>query len=135
MTNGNSHGPEDRSVPRYAAWLHILPFLCIIPAVATGGVLAGLPLLAAWVMWFIKREGSVFVDDHGRESMNFQLSLLIYSLLALIPTLMSCGIGGIVLYPALGALALAGAILGTRAAYQGKVYRYPMTVRFIKPGM
>jgi uncharacterized Tic20 family protein len=67
--------------------------------------------------------------------MNFQLSLLIYSLLALIPTLMSCGVGALLLYPALGALAVAGAILGTRAAFQGKVYRYPMTLRFIKPGM
>jgi hypothetical protein len=113
----------------------MLPCLCIVPAVLTGGVLAALPLLAAWVMWFIKREGSVFIDDHGRESMNFQLTLLIYAVLALIPSLMSCGAGFFVLYPGLGALAIAGAILGTRAAYQGKVYRYPVTLRFIKPGM
>ncbi len=115
--------------------VHLLPNLCILVVVLSAGAAFALPLLAAWLLWIIKREHSVFIDDHGRESMNFQLTLLIYFVVAIIPTLMTCTFGGLVLYPAIGALALAGTILATRAAWQGRVYRYPITLRFIKPGM
>ena len=89
------------------------------------------PVIPALVMWLIKRDQSPFVDDHGREAINFQLSLLIYALV-LVPlvTVVTCGIG-IVLWLAVWALGIVGMILAAVAAHRGQYYRYPATIRFL----
>ncbi|CAG0962470.1 hypothetical protein PHYC_00802 [Phycisphaerales bacterium] len=89
-----------------------------------------LPVVAPLILWLIKREKSPYVDDHGKEAMNFQISLVIYFLASalLIP---ACGVGGI-LIAAVYVLGLVGMILASIAAYQGRYYRYPATIRLIK---
>ena len=88
-----------------------------------------IPVAPAVVMWLIKREKSPFVDDHGREAINFQISLLLYYILGglLVP---ACGLG-LVLIIAAYALGIVGMILASVAANKGEYYRYPATVRFL----
>ncbi len=94
--------------------------------------LLGIPIIPCLIMWLMKREQSVFVDDHGREALNFQISLLIYSLacaplaatVICIPLVVVVGIGVVV-------LGLVGMIQAASAAHHGRFYRYPMTIRLL----
>ena len=90
----------------------------------------GVPLAAAIIMWIAKRKQSPFLDDHGREAVNFQISLLIYAI-ALVPLgLLTCTIGWL-LYLPLYALAIYGCIMASIAANRGEYYRYPATIRLL----
>jgi uncharacterized Tic20 family protein len=88
-----------------------------------------MPVIPALVMWLIKRDRSPFVDDHGREAINFQLSLVIYMILGgiLIP---ACGVGFAVMAGAY-ILGIVGMILASIAGHRGEYYRYPATIRFL----
>ncbi len=83
------------------------------------------------VMWVIKKDESPFLDDHGREALNFQITLVIFSILIVPIGLVTCG-AGFFLYIPLYILALIGMIFAAIAANRGEFYRYPMTIRFLK---
>jgi uncharacterized Tic20 family protein len=90
-----------------------------------------LPVLPALVLWLIKRDRSPFVDDHGREAVNFQLSLVLYALVAVpLAGLVTCGLGFLLWLPVY-ALGMVGMILASIAAHKGQYYRYPATIRFL----
>jgi uncharacterized Tic20 family protein len=92
----------------------------------------GLPIVPTLVMWLIKKNESGFAGDHGKESLNFQISVAIYYLIALLLT--STGIGaciGMPMFIGIAVLALIGVILSSVAANQGRYYRYPMCLRLI----
>ena len=81
------------------------------------------------IIWFIKRGESPFVDEHGKESLNFQISLTIYGIIAAIFWFVPMG------YLLAIALVVADIVLiikATAAANRGEAYRYPFTIRFIK---
>jgi uncharacterized protein len=73
------------------------------------------------VIWMIKKDESRFVDRHGKEALNFSISMLIY-------VLVTCGCAGILLMP----FSLYWCIMAGMAANRGEYYSYPMTIRFIK---
>lgn len=90
---------------------------------AIGGIVGPL------AVWLVKRNECPFVDDQGKESLNFQLSMLIYHLIAVIGILCVIGI------PVLICLTIANVVLVIIASVQannGVYYRYPLTIRFIK---
>jgi len=78
------------------------------------------------ILWLIKRHDSAFLDDHGREALNFQISMaLYYPLLAL-----SCvGIPLMILLPFVQIIA---PIVMAVRANGGEYVRYPITIRFLK---
>lgn len=113
--------------------------------VGLANIASGIPLIgliATLIMWQIKKAQSPFLDDHGREAMNFQISLVIYSVGGIIAAVLfgiiTIGIG-FVLFPFLAILGTAalviiqliGCIRGAIAANRGEYYRYPMTIRVI----
>jgi uncharacterized Tic20 family protein len=88
-----------------------------------------MPVVPALVMWLVKRDRSPFVDDHGREAINFQVSLVLYGLAA-VPLMLFCGLGAVVLIGAY-VLGIVGMILAAIAAQRGEYFRYPATIRFL----
>jgi uncharacterized protein len=104
--------PDDRS----------MAFICHL----VGGILG--PLIPL-IVWLIKKDQSKFVDDQGKEALNFQLTLLLAHLI-LVPCI--CIPFGIFLHPALRILSVIFGIIGGVAVQQGQVYRYPITFRMIK---
>ncbi len=88
-------------------------------------LLSFIPLLAIWLM---KKDESYFVDDHGRETLNFQISMFLWHIAA--GLLVFCGIG-IILAPVLGIFSLIICIINAVRANQGQYVRYPITIRFI----
>lgn len=92
------------------------------------------PFVPALGLWLWRRRRSAFLDDHGREAMNFQLSLLIYAGFSLlIINVATCGVGVLVVTPMLVALGLVGMALSMRRAWRGEVARCPMCLRLIEP--
>ncbi len=92
-------------------------------------------LLFPLILWFVKRDESAFIDEVGKEVVNFQLSLVIYYLVGLVVGILTLGIGLILLIPlwlALSVLTLVFAIIGAVKAMNGEVYRYPLNLRLIK---
>ncbi|MBK9188421.1 MAG: DUF4870 domain-containing protein [Phycisphaerales bacterium] len=94
-------------------------------------LLAGqvVPVVPSLILWLVKRDESAFIDDHGKESVNFQISLLIYVIIGMILT-PACGIG-MVLLAGVYVLAIVTMIMGSIAASNGRYYRYPMCIRMI----
>ena len=80
-------------------------------------------------IWLLKRNESPEIDAHGKESLNFQLSMLIYNVIAAILILVLIGIPLLIL---LYVLNIVFVIVASIQAGDGKLYRYPMTIRFIK---
>lgn len=101
-------------------------------------------LVAAWfamgflcplVIWLIYRSKSEFVRRHSLESLNFQLSLLIYTAIAVVLILVTFGLGILIIIPLIliGAVAaLVVIILATIAASSGNEYRYPLCIRLVR---
>ena len=87
------------------------------------------PVVPALVMWLIKKDESAFIKDHGREVVNFHITLVIYGLISL-PLVYACGIGLVFLLAAY-VLGIVGMILGAVAANKGRFYRYPACLRLI----
>src|SRR6202048_2011547 len=80
------------------------------------------------VVWLAKRTDSPEIDAHGKESINFQLSMLIYNVIAGILCLVLIGIPILILLHILNVVFV---IVASIQASEGKLYRYPFTIRLI----
>jgi uncharacterized Tic20 family protein len=80
------------------------------------------------IVWLTKRGDSPEIDAHGKESLNFQLSMLIYNVISAILCLV---IVGFFLLGLLYILNIVFVIIASVQASEGKLYRYPFTIRFI----
>ena len=85
-------------------------------------------LLGPLVVWLIKRADSPEIDAAGKESLNFQISMLIYDIIAGILCLVLIGIPILI---ALWILNTVFVIIASVKTSQGEFYRYPFTIRLI----
>src|SRR4030095_4613838 len=106
----------------------------------TWGMLAHLSALAGYVIpfgnivgplviWLLKKDQSSFVDDQGKEALNFQISLNIYFIISGILILLLVGIPLLIVLPIFGLIMI---IIAAIKANEGVPYRYPLTIRLIK---
>lgn len=86
-------------------------------------------LVVPLVIWLIKKEGMPFVDDQGKEAVNFQITLTLAVLVALVLTAIFIGV---LLLAALFVAHVTFAIVAAVKANDGVAYRYPYSIRFIK---
>ncbi len=90
----------------------------------------GIPLgniLGPLVIWLVKKDESPFVDEQGKESLNFQISMIIYGVVAGLSIFL---IIGIVLLPAVIVTDIVLVIIASIKVSKGERYRYPLTIRF-----
>lgn len=106
----------------WAMFTH-LSALCGLVGVPVGHIVGPL------VIWLIKKDGSPILDAHGKEALNFQISSYIYGAVAAVLILVLIGL---LLLPLVIILNLVFTIIGAMKASQGELYRYPLTIRFIK---
>jgi uncharacterized Tic20 family protein len=90
--------------------------------------------LVAWIfapliIYLLKKEESPFVRDHSKESLNFQLTLLIAYFIGFLLTIV---VIGILLLAVIGFVQLVLVIVATIKAADNQLYRYPFTIRFIR---
>jgi uncharacterized protein len=81
------------------------------------------------IIWMLKKDESQFVDRQGKEALNFQISLLIYYLVASALVRLACI--GVFLGMGIFVFDVVVCIMAAMKASQGLDYRYPLTIRFI----
>ncbi len=114
----------------YAAWCHFGPTIAAASVIFSSGITFIIPPLVALAMWQIKNSDSQFIDDHGKEALNFQISLILLALILIPVSIFTCGLGAI-LYIGLPILAIVGGVIGGVRAAKGDFYRYPMCIRLV----
>lgn len=85
-------------------------------------------VLVPLILWFMRKEHSVFVGDNARESLNFQLTICIYAAVCFVLLFVLIGF---VLAIGLAIFQIVYVVLAALAAKRGEVYRYPLTIRFV----
>jgi hypothetical protein len=129
-----------QSTPHAASDTRTWEVLCHLSALL---LLIGIPfgnIFGPLIVWLIKRGDSPSVDEHGKESLNFQISLLIYLAVATAVTaLLSLILIGLLLWPLLiiafiiwPVLDLILVIVASIKASNGEFYRYPLTLRLLR---
>jgi uncharacterized Tic20 family protein len=111
---------------------HLIPF---------GNVVG--PLL----VWLIKRDESSYLNEHGKEAVNFQLTSMVYGILYLTVALVivfssavhTVGVGALPVFfwwifivgALLWLLWMISVIVAAVAAASGRTFHYPLAIRFI----
>ncbi|MFC1609475.1 DUF4870 domain-containing protein [Myxococcota bacterium] len=86
-------------------------------------------IVAPLVIWLVKKDQSAFIDRHAKESLNFQIAISIYTLVAAILCIV---VIGFVLIIAILIFEIVVIIQAAIAANDGGEYRYPLSIRFIR---
>ncbi len=86
-------------------------------------------VLGPFIVWMLKREVYAFVDEEGKEAVNFQLTMFIGMVVGYVLTLVF--IGWLILL-AVVVVDLIYVLIASMKANEGESYRYPLTFRFIK---
>lgn len=108
---------------------HTWGMLCHLTAlVAFVGVPFG-HIIGPLVIWLIKKNEFPFVDEQGKESLNFQISMSIYAIVAGILCFIFIGF---ILLGVIIIVVLVLVIIASVKASNGESYRYPFTIRFFK---
>jgi uncharacterized Tic20 family protein len=92
-------------------------------------------VIAPLVIWLWKKDEVPIVDEHGKESLNFNISVMIYAMILAGITVATFGFALILTGPAffiLAAFHLVCVIVATVRANRGEPFQYPLTIRFIK---
>lgn len=102
--------------------------LCHLSALA-GYLIPFGNIIAPLIIWMLKRDQSRFVDDQGKESLNFQISLTIYFIISGILIVLLVGILFLMVLPVFGLVLI---LIAAVKANEGVAYRYPLTIRLLK---
>ena len=127
--SGNS--PTPPPMPAYQAISEedkSLAMLCHLLGIFTG-------FIGPLILWLVKKDSSAFVGHHGREALNFQITLMLVMLgLGSVPVVLMFVVVGILLVPVLfivPILALVAEIIAAVAAQKGEWHRYPCCIRLV----
>lgn len=97
--------------------------------------LTGVPsFLGPLAMWLWQRERDPFVAEQARQALNFNLSLLIYVAGGIALSIVTIGLGLLIVVPTAIVGAVAWLIVTVMAAIQaadGRPYRYPLTLQLV----
>ncbi len=97
-------------------------------------ILSHVLTLVAWifaplVIYLVKKDESPFVREHAKESLNFQLTLILAYIVAGLLVLLLIGI---FLMFVIAFVQVVLVIIATVRAADNQLYRYPFTIRFIQ---
>ncbi len=110
-----------REESNWATFCHLAAFaIFILPPVGH--------IIAPLILWLLKRHDSAFIDEHGKEAVNFQISISIYAVFCFVLIFLLIGL------PVALVLFLFWAICIIYAAIQandGMSFRYPLTIRLL----
>lgn len=92
-------------------------------------------IFTAWIVpliiFLVKKDESPFIREQSRQSLNFQLTLIIAYIIADVIAVITLGFGAI-FYLVIWIVALVFMIIAAVAANKGEVYKVPMSIQFVK---
>ena len=86
-------------------------------------------LIVPLILWLTQRDKVIDMDEHGKAIVNFQISLILYTIIS-IPAILLLGLG-ILMLIAVGILGFVLPIINAVKANNGEAPSYFMTIRFI----
>ena len=86
-------------------------------------------IVAPLIIWQIKKDNNPFIDEQGKEAVNFQISMSIYLIASIILSVICIGVPLII---ATIIVFFVFMLIAAVKANNGYHYRYPLTIRFIK---
>ena len=110
----------DKATRTWAMFTHISTFV--------GHLIPFGNIVGPLVMWCLKKDEMPFVNDQGKEAINFQITMTIALIVAGLSMLV---LVGFVLFPAVWLFDVIVTIIAAVKANEGVAYRYPLTLRFI----
>ncbi|HEV7123179.1 MAG TPA: DUF4870 domain-containing protein [Rhodanobacter sp.] len=117
-------------------WAMFAHLSALLGAIITGAFGGGWGcFIGPLVIWLIKKDSMPFVNDQGKEALNFNITVAIAFVVLFLLTIMTLGVGLIITIPLwfiIGIAWLVLTIMATIKANQGVMYRYPFTLRLIK---
>ena len=118
--------------PQQRQWA-LFAHLSALSAVVTGGLGA---IIGPLVIWLVKKDTMPFVDEQGKEALNFNITVGIATLvLVFLGTLLMIILVGLLFYFlafVVGIYWLVMTIIAGIKANEGVSYRYPFTLRLVK---
>lgn len=106
----------------WAMIVHLSTFsLFIVPAIGA--------ILVPLVIWILKKPDMPFVDYHGKEVLNFNITVLLFSVVA---GILCFALIGFLFLPIIFLYWFIFVIIAAIKANEGQYFKYPMTIRFIK---
>lgn len=91
------------------------------------GIVSG--FIGALIIWLIKKDQSTFIDEQGKEALNFQITVMIGFAIAMVLTVILIGA---LLVPVLLIVNLVFCVLAAVAVSKGEHYKYPFAIRLLK---
>jgi uncharacterized Tic20 family protein len=95
-----------------------------------GMFVGGLAILGPLVIWLLKKNESAYVAHHGREALNFQITVLIAGVVLFALGFLTCGLSWFLL-AALGVVNIVFSIIGAVKANEGERWTYPFALRLV----
>lgn len=92
-------------------------------------IIPGLGLILPIILWIAHKDQDEAINQHGRVTANWLLSLLIYSLICTVLAFILIGFLG---FAILGLLNLIFAIVAAMKANNGELWPYPLSIQFFK---
>ena len=86
-------------------------------------------IIGPLIIWQVKKNEMPFVDDQGKDALNFQITMVIAAIVCIV--LMLVLIGFLLIW-IVGILDLIFIVIAAIAANNGQAYRYPFNLRLIK---
>lgn len=137
------HASPNTSERQWAALAHLG---ALVLALLTSWIAGVAGAIAAGIVYVAKKDDSPFIAEHAREALNFNVSMLLYSIAAVAigvaligGTVLTLGLGIVLTAPAglallaaicaIGLMWLVCSIVAAIKAWNGERYRYPLTLR------
>jgi uncharacterized protein len=86
-------------------------------------------IIGPLICWLSRKDESQWVDQNGKQALNFQISILLYMVLAIPLCLIIVGIPIVILLVFLKVICI---IIASVKASKGDEFRYPVTIPFIQ---
>jgi uncharacterized Tic20 family protein len=99
-----------------------MAMLCHLLAIFTG-------FIGPLIIWLVKKADHPFIDEQGKEALNFQITVLLAMIVSFLLSFLCIGF---FLMPAVGVVNLVFCIIATIKVNGGDHYRYPVSLRLIK---
>lgn len=115
----------------WAGGVHVAAFILAVFTSWSAGI-GG--MVAAFIVWLMKKDESPFIRKHAAEAFNFNFSMFIYALIAVLVFFMTLTLGIVFLLPIGIVMAIVWLWCTVQAAiagFDGREYRYPISFRIM----
>jgi uncharacterized Tic20 family protein len=116
-------------------WAMFTHLSALLGGILTGHMFGWGCFIGPLIIWLVKKDTMPFVNDQGKEALNFNITLAIVGLALIVVSIITIGIGLLITIPVgiiVGIGWLVFTIIAAIKASEGVVYRYPINLRLVK---